>query len=157
MSFLLDPKTTALVLIDLQHINMARQLAPHTSATVLANSVTLANTLRAAGGTVFFVRAEFMELLDLPVDAPFPRGEGAPPPNFFDLVPEAGIQPGDYVLTKRQWGAFYGTELEQRLRRRGIKTMVIGGIATNFGVESTAREAFDLGFEGVFAEEAMSC
>ena len=59
-------------------------------------------------------------------------------------------------MTKRQWGAFYGTDLEQHLRRRGIRTIVIGGIATNIGVESTARAAFDQGYEVVFAEDAMS-
>jgi nicotinamidase-related amidase len=59
-------------------------------------------------------------------------------------------------VTKRQWGALYGTDLEQHLRRRGIRTIVIGGIATNIGVESTARAAFDQGYEVVFAEDAMS-
>jgi nicotinamidase-related amidase len=59
-------------------------------------------------------------------------------------------------VTKRQWGAFYGTELDQLLRRRGIKTLIMSGIATNYGVESTAREAFDRGYELIFAEDAMS-
>jgi nicotinamidase-related amidase len=66
------------------------------------------------------------------------------------------VQPGDVVVTKRQWGAFYGTDLEQHLRRRGIRTIVLGGIATNIGVESTARAAHDQGYEVVFAEDAMS-
>jgi nicotinamidase-related amidase len=56
-------------------------------------------------------------------------------------------------VTKRQWGAFYATDLDQQLRRRGIRTIVLGGIATNFGVESTARAAFDRGYELVFAEK----
>jgi nicotinamidase-related amidase len=60
------------------------------------------------------------------------------------------------LITKRQWGAFYGTDLDQQLRRRGIKTLVMSGIATNFGVESTARAAFDRGYELVFVEDAMS-
>jgi nicotinamidase-related amidase len=59
-------------------------------------------------------------------------------------------------VTKRHWGAFYGTELEQQLLRRGIKTIILGGVATNFGVESTARAAFDRGYEILFAEDAMS-
>ena len=66
------------------------------------------------------------------------------------------MQPGDIVLAKRQWGAFYGTGLEQQLRRRSIRTIILGGIATNIGVESTARAAFDRGYELVFAEDAMS-
>jgi nicotinamidase-related amidase len=72
------------------------------------------------------------------------------------LVPELGIQPGDVIVAKRQWGAFYGTDLEQQLRRRGIKTIIIGGIATNMGVESTARAAFDHGYELIFVEDAMT-
>ena len=59
-------------------------------------------------------------------------------------------------LTKPQWGAFYGTELGQQLLRRSIRTIVLAGIATNFGVESTARAAFGQGYELVFAEDAMS-
>lgn len=71
-------------------------------------------------------------------------------------MPEAGLQAGDVVVTKRQWGAFYGTQLEQALRRRKVETIAIGGIATNLGVESTARTAFDMDFALVFVEDAMS-
>jgi nicotinamidase-related amidase len=60
------------------------------------------------------------------------------------------------AITKRQWGAFYGTQLDLQLRRRGIKTIVIAGIATNFGVESTARDAFERGYALVFVEDAMA-
>jgi nicotinamidase-related amidase len=86
------------------------------------------------------------------------RDPNAPPPPAIasELVAELDRQPADLVITKRQWGAFYGTELDQQLRRRGIQTIVIGGIATNFGVESTARAAFDRGYELVFVEDAMT-
>ena len=153
---ILDPETTALVLIDLQQSNIARQLAPHTSAEVVRNSVLLANALRKQGGTVTWVRAMITELAVLPADTPFPRAGDSVPPGASDLVPEIGRQPADLTVTKRQWGAFYGTDLDQHLRRRGIRTTVLGGIATNFGVESTARAAFDRGYELVFAENAMS-
>lgn len=156
MEFILEPKTTALVLIDLQHATVARQLAPHDSADVVRRSASLANSLREKGVMVVFVRVLVTEILDLPIDAPALRGPGTPPPEASELVPEAGVQPGDIVVTKRQWGAFYGTDLEQQLRRRGIRTIVLGGIATNIGVESTARAAFDMGYELVFAEDAMS-
>ena len=63
---------------------------------------------------------------------------------------DCGYQAGDLLITKRQWGAFYGTRLDQQLRRKGVRTIVIGGVATNFGVESTARVAYDRGFELVF-------
>lgn len=69
---------------------------------------------------------------------------------------DAGIQAGDLVITKRQWGAFYGTNLEQALDRKGIETIIMAGIATNMGVESTARAAFDAGYALIFAEDAMT-
>ncbi|MGL6019251.1 MAG: isochorismatase family protein, partial [Gibbsiella quercinecans] len=62
----------------------------------------------------------------------------------------------DILITKRQWGAFYGTELDLQLRRRGIKTLVLGGISTNIGVESTARAAWEHGYELVIAEDMCS-
>ena len=140
-----DHQTTALVLIDLQGSNMARLLAPHTAEDVLARAVSLADGLRAKGVTIVFVRVIVSELLDLPVDAPFPKPIGGPPPGASELV-----------VTKRHWGAFYGTDLEQQLLRRGIQTIILGGVATNFGVESTARAAFDRGYKIIFAEDAMS-
>jgi nicotinamidase-related amidase len=57
------------------------------------------------------------------------------------------------VITKHQWGAFYGTELDLQLRRRGVRCIVLGGISTNIGVESTARNAFEMGYELVIAED----
>jgi nicotinamidase-related amidase len=67
-----------------------------------------------------------------------------------------GPGPGDFVITKHQWGAFYGTELELSLRRRGITAIVLCGISTNIGVESTARCAFEYGFNQIFVEDAMA-
>jgi nicotinamidase-related amidase len=156
MDLVLDPKTTAVVLIDLQHGTVARELAPHRSTEVVQRAAQLADKVREKGGTVIFVRVLVTEVLNLPVDSPSPRGTSVLPPNASELVPEAGVQPGDLVVTKRQWGAFYGTDLDQQLRRRGIRTVILGGIATNIGVESTARAGFDRGYELVFAEDAMS-
>jgi nicotinamidase-related amidase len=156
MDLKIDPKVTALVLIDLQQSIVARQLAPYSSSDVIQNAARLAAAHRAKGGTVVYVRVLVGEVLRPPVDAAFPAGTGAPSANATELVPEAGVQPGDVVVSKRQWGAFYGTDLDQHLRRRGIRTIVMGGIATNLGVESTARAAFDRGYELVFAEDAMS-
>jgi nicotinamidase-related amidase len=66
------------------------------------------------------------------------------------------LAPSDLVITKRQWGAFYGTELDLQLRRRGIRTIVLSGIATNIGVESTARGAAEHGYELVIVEDLCS-
>ena len=153
----LNARTTALVMIDLQHGIVGRQIAPYSGAQVVANAKPLAAALRAKGGTVVWVHVLLNELLALPADAPGRTPDTPPAPaEASELVPEIGAQPEDVIVAKRQWGAFYGTNLEQQLRRRGIDTIVIGGIATNFGVESTARAAFDFGFKLVFVEDATS-
>jgi nicotinamidase-related amidase len=153
----IDIARAALVLIDLQNSNVRRTLAPYTAEQVVGNSVLLASAMRDRGGMVVFVRVLPDEILSLPADAPMRKaGMPAPPPDAAHLAAEAQVQASDHVVTKRQWGAFYGTELDQLLRRRGIRTIILGGIATNYGVESTARAAFDMGYELVFAEDAMS-
>jgi nicotinamidase-related amidase len=154
----LDPKQTALVLIDLQKGILGRQTAPHSASDVLARSVRLAERIRAAGGLVVLVHVSFSpdgrDRLTQPTDeAPPPAGA---PPGWDEISPDLGRDPKDIVITKRQWGAFYGTQLDLQLRRRGIRTIVIGGIATNFGVESTARDAFERGYALVFVEDAMA-
>ena len=78
------------------------------------------------------------------------------PKDWADFVPELGKDDNDIIITKKQWGAFYGTELELQLRRRKIDTIVLCGISTNIGVESTARFAYEYGFNQIFAEDAMS-
>ncbi|HXD22817.1 MAG TPA: hydrolase [Gemmatimonadaceae bacterium] len=154
----LDHKSTALVLIDLQKGITGRDTAPYPSSAVVANGVRLAERFRAKGSTVVLVRVAFAadgtDRLQTPTDTGFPAMQM--PPDWAEIVPELGPKPGDLVVTKRQWGAFYGTDLELHLRRRDIKTIVIGGISTNFGVESTARDAWERAYAMVFAEDAMA-
>jgi nicotinamidase-related amidase len=154
----INPGQTALISIDLQNSNVARQLAPHSAADVVQRGKRIADSLREAGGTVVWVRVDVSALLSLPADASIsrPAGSPVPLPEFSELVPELEVQAADVRITKRQWGAFYGTDLDQQLRRRGIRTLLMSGIATNFGVESTARAAFDRGYELVFVEDAMT-
>ncbi len=157
MSLELNPKETALVLIDLQQGIVARELAPHAATDVVKRSAKLAEAVRNAGGTVVYVHVLLSETVQLPVDKPWPRPATPPPASASELVSEAGFQPEtDVLITKRQWGAFTGTNLDQALRRRGVKTITLGGIATNLGVESTARAAHEHGYALVFAENAMS-
>jgi nicotinamidase-related amidase len=148
--------STALVLIDLQKGIVGRSLAPYSGGEVVERSAQLASEFRKKGGTVVFVRVLMTEMLNQTVDVPRPTPAAPLPPDVMDLVDQLNVQPTDIVINKRQWGAFYGTELDQQLRRRGIRTITLGGIATNFGVESTARAAFDRGYELVFVEDAMS-
>jgi nicotinamidase-related amidase len=154
----LDAATTALVLIDLQQGILPYAQAPYDSATVLANAAPLAAAFRAAQSPVVLVKVGFSadggDALKATVDAPNPPG--TPPANWLDDAPELPAQPGDIHILKRQWGAFHGTELDLQLRRRGIRTIVLAGIATSIGVESTARNAWELGYDIVFAEDATS-
>jgi nicotinamidase-related amidase len=157
-ALVLQPKQTALVLIDLQKGILGRQTAPHSASDVLARSVRLAERFRATGGLVVLVHVSFSpdggDRLTQPTDEPPPPA--AAQPGWDEISPVLGPDPADIVITKRQWGAFYGTQLELQLRRRGITTIAIAGIATNFGVESTARDAYELGYALVFVEDAMA-
>ncbi len=154
----LNAPTTALVLIDLQHGIVARPAAPYASSAVIDRAAKLAAAFRAAGSLVVLVRVLYSPDN---ADRLLQSADAAPPvvplpPDFGAIVPELGPQSGDVVITKRQWGAFYGTELDLQLRRRAIHTLVLGGIATNFGVESTARDGWERGYELVFAEDVTS-
>jgi nicotinamidase-related amidase len=91
-------------------------------------------------------------MLRQPVDEAMPMSPGGLPPGW-NGFPAGLYQPGDLVITKRQWGAFYGTELDLQLRRRGIRTIVLGGVATQIGVESTARQAYERGYELILAAD----
>ncbi len=154
----LDPHTTALVLIDLQRGIVGRETAPYAPKDVVGQARRLAERCRHTGVQVILVRVSFApdgrDRLAPRADAA--GWSGTAPPDFSQIVPELGPVDGDLVITKRQWGAFYGTELDLELRRRGIRTLVLGGIATSFGVESTARDAYERGYEQVFVEDAMS-
>jgi len=148
---------TALVVIDLQAGILARPVAPHVSADVLERSAKMCEHFRAVGAQVVLVRVSFAadgsDALSQPCDEPMAR---ARPEGWDVLSPALGAGPRDIHITKRQWGAFYGTELDLQLRRRGITTLVMCGISTNMGVESTARDAWERGYAIVFAEDAMA-
>ena len=73
------------------------------------------------------------------------------PPDFAELAPELDRQPGDILVSKHTWGAFTGTGLENRLRESGVTQVVLVGVATSIGVESTARQAHELGFNVTLA------
>jgi nicotinamidase-related amidase len=156
----LDAKSTALVLIDLQQGIVGRDTAPHPAAKVLANAVRLADRFRQLAAMVVLVRVSFSadgrDVLAAPVDSPFTVRPGQMPPNWSEISPELGPRTGDLIITKHQWGAFYGTEMDLQLRRRRVRSIVLGGIATNFGVESTARDAWERSYELIFAEDAMA-
>ncbi|MFJ9419615.1 isochorismatase family protein [Streptomyces sp. NPDC101227] len=147
----LDP-TTALVLIDLQKGIAGLPGTPHPSADVIARGARLAAEFRA--------RALPVVLVNVTGGAPG-RTESAargatPPADWAELVPELDRQPADIIVTKQQWGAFHGTNLDLELRRRGVTQIVLAGIATSIGVESTARAAHEHGYHVAIATDAVT-
>jgi nicotinamidase-related amidase len=160
MSLQLDPRHTAVILIDLQQGILGNPLAPYGAKDVVRNGAALGQACVAAGGMLIPVHVAFSadgsDRLRQPVDVAAPIPAGGPPPGWSDLVPEIAALPATFRITKRQWSAFFGTELDLQLRRRGITTIVLGGVATNFGVESTARDAWQHNYAVVIAEDACT-
>ncbi len=154
----IDVNTTALVVIDLQK-GIARDpsLQPYSAQVVIANTSMLVRAFRERSMPVFLVRVELAKPFALAPESDLPPLDPLDSPSgFADLVPEIAPVPSDIIITKRQWGAFYGTELDLQLRRRGMRTIVLCGITTDYGVESTARSAYEYGYQQIFAENAMT-
>jgi nicotinamidase-related amidase len=151
--------TTALILIDLQKGIIGVATQPYSTESVLAKGKALAQRFRAAQAPVVLVNVayspDFSDALKTPVDAPPLTPPGGWREGWMELA-DGLAQPSDLRITKRQWGAFYGTELDLQLRRRGVTTVVLGGVATNIGVESTARAAHEHGYAVVLAEDAIA-
>lgn len=146
----LDPKT-ALIVIDLQKGIVAFPSA-HPMAEVVKHASSLAEAFRRHGLPVVLVnvaggapgRAEqTRSLRDLPAD-------------WTELVPELNRQPSDHTVTKKTWGAFTNTDLDAYLKKQSVTQVVIAGVATSVGVESTARYAHELGFNVTLATDAMT-
>ena len=156
MDLSLDPGKTALVAIDLQKGILANPSGPNGGAIVVANVARMAEALRAKGGFVVLVHVGPLDGGDAlhPV-TDNPPNRWTPGPDWVDIDPSL-LPHASLIIRKRQWGAFYGTELDLQLRRRGIDTIVLCGISTSMGVESTARDAFERGYNQVFVEDAMS-
>jgi nicotinamidase-related amidase len=155
--FHLNPKSTALVVIDMQKGIVGLPGKPYTTQQVTEQVAKLTDTFRKHEGFVVLVNVNSRDGKDMlhPItDAPPLAGTRTP--DFAELIPELKHAPTDHLITKHQWGAFYGTDLDLQLRRRGIDTIVLCGIATNIGVETTAREAYQAGYNQVFAEDAMT-
>ena len=155
----LDPRISALVLIDLQKGILGNALTPVTSQELVARGQALAERFRAATATVVLVNVAFSpdgaDMLRQPVDQASPIPAGGFPAGWNEFPPGL-MQSGDLQVTKRQWGAFYGTELDLQLRRRRIRTIVLGGVSTQIGVESTARQAYERGYELLIVKDATT-
>ncbi|WP_028562702.1 isochorismatase family protein [Paenibacillus pinihumi] len=156
MERLFEAEKTALVVIDLQKW-IGNQYAPYSADQVVSNAAALADAFRNKGSLVCLVRVSTKDGKDMPK----PKLDKSPPPlnmveGWDEILPQMNVSHSDIIVTKKQWGAFYGTDLDLQLRRRGIDTIVICGIASGIGVDTTAREAFMHGYQVVFAIDAMT-
>jgi len=146
----LDPKT-ALISIDLQKGIVA--MAPaEVIGSVLKNASALAKAFREKGLPVVLVNVAGVA----PGRAEQSMAGREFPPDFAELAPELDAQPQDLRVTKKTWGAFTNTQLEEQLRALGVTQVVILGVATSIGVESTARFANELGFNVTLVTDAMA-
>lgn len=156
---LFDPQATALIAIDMQRSVASHDAAPHSAADVIARIALLADAARQAGGLPVFVRTSF-----LPDESDAPKrvldGPGLKPaarvPGWDELLPDMKRRATEPVIIKRSFNAFYGSDLDLQLRRHGIRSVIMAGISTNFGVEGTARGAYDHGYTIIFAGDAMA-
>lgn len=154
---MLDEKA-ALVVVDMQKGILALPTV-HPTATILANVVRLANAFRKKRPPVVLVRVGWgpdrADALKSRAQAAAPAT--ARPPDFFEFADELRADPArDILVHKRQWGAFYGTDLDLQLRRRAITNIVLCGISTSIGVESTARDAWERAYNLTFVSDAMT-
>jgi nicotinamidase-related amidase len=124
----------------------------HPIAEIIGRTAQLARAFRERGLPVVLVNVSDR--------APGRTDAGAPkfsfPPNWAELVPELEQQPSDLLVTKQRWGAFIGTSLDDDLRKNAVTQIVLAGVATSAGVESTARSAYDYGYNVVLAVDAMT-
>lgn len=146
----LDPNT-ALIVIDLQK-GLVGLPTVHPFAGVLASATVLTSAFRRRGLPVVLVNATGVA----PGRTERSHSLEGLPADWADLVPELNAQPNDLLVTKRTWGAFTNTDLEALLKALGVTQVVVAGVATSMGVESTARHAYELGFNVTLAVDAMT-
>ena len=148
---LIDP-VTALIVVDLQKGFADHPFFPPLSG-VIARTRELLHAFRAAGMPVV--------LVNVAGRAPGRTEQGARSNMRFaegwtDLLPELDRQPEDIAVTKRNWGAFGTTELQHLMQERGVTQVVVCGVATSGGVEATARQAYELGFNVTLPLDAVA-
>jgi nicotinamidase-related amidase len=146
----LDP-TTALIVVDLQ-AGLAGAPSVHPLDGVVARAAELADAFRAKRLPVVLVSAAGAA----PGRTEHGGGPRELPAGFADLLPALNRQPGDKVVTKYTWGAFHDTDLAAHLADLGVTQVVVTGVATSIGVESTARQAYEHGLHVTLATDAMT-
>jgi len=146
----IDEKT-ALIVVDLQK-GIVNLPTVHPIAGVIERSFALIEAFRQHGLPVVLVNVAG----GAPGRTEQPPRHATLPEGFSDLIPELNKQPGDIVVTKHTWGAFPSTDLESQLKAKGVTHVVVVGVATGTGVESTARQAYEASFNVTLALDAMT-
>jgi nicotinamidase-related amidase len=146
----LDEKC-ALIVIDLQK-GIVGMPTVHPAHEIVARCDQLARAFRRHSLPVVLVNVTG----SAPGRTDAQRPVFSPPPDWTELVPELEQQPSDYLVTKQRWGAFLGTSLDGYLREHSVTQVVVTGVATSIGVESTARSAYDLGYNVTLVVDAMT-
>jgi nicotinamidase-related amidase len=153
----IEAERTALVVIDLQMGIVNREASPFTGKEVVQNASRLINAFAEKGAFVVLVKISSVDGKDMLKPNTDSKINSAPLPKGWDsFVPELINVKNVHHIIKRQWGAFYGTDLDLQLRRRGIDTIVLCGVSTNIGVDTTAREAYQHGYNQIFSTDAMT-
>lgn len=165
----LDPRRTALAVIDMQHafVEPGAPSAVTTAREIVPNINRLADALRTGGGGVAWVQATytrsgpgywplFFDTMVTPELSQRILGaltEGSP---GHALWHELDARPGDLHVRKNRYSAFFpgACELPARLRERGIDTVLIAGTMTNVCCEASARDAMMDGFRTVVLSDA---
>ncbi len=146
----LDPNT-ALIIVDLQKGIVSLPVI-HPIGDIIERSRALADAFRERELPVVLVNVTG----GAPGRTEQPRQTGSRPEGWAELAPELNQQPTDITVTKRTWGAFASTDLEVLLKARDVTQVVIVGVATGTGVEATARQAYEAGFNVTLAIDAMT-
>jgi nicotinamidase-related amidase len=149
----LDPKT-ALVVIDLQK-GIVGLTTVHPLDEIVARTVSLVIAWRWRDLPVVLVNVAGRSPGRTDAGQAAPTGY-TPPPDWMDLIADLQPQPEDHRITKATWGAFHGSSLNAILRDQGVTQIVLAGVATSIGVESTARSAYEHGYHVVLAIDAMT-
>jgi nicotinamidase-related amidase len=141
----------ALIVVDLQK-GIAGLPTVHSFRDIVARAAQLASAFRERNLPVVLVNVSGR--------APGRTDAGPPtfsrPPDWSELVADLGRHPSDHLVTKQRLGAFIGTDLHDYLSQRGVTQVFVTGVATSAGVESTARSAYDYGYNVVLVVDSMT-
>ena len=147
----LDPNT-ALLVVDLQKGIVGSPTA-HPIGEVIDRARELLVAFRSRGLPVALINVDDVA----PGRTEQPKLDVSKlPSGWTDLIPELNRQPDDILVTKKTWGAFASTDIGEQLARRGVTQVVVIGVATSAGVESTARQAYESGLNVTLAIDAMT-